>query len=35
MIAPVLPRPSVSLVIPVFNEEENIEHALAWATYAL
>jgi len=35
MIGPVLPRPSVSLVIPVFNEEENIEHALAWATDAL
>lgn len=29
------PRPSVSLVIPVFNEEENIEHALAWAAGAL
>ncbi|HEY0511832.1 MAG TPA: glycosyltransferase family 2 protein [Thermoanaerobaculia bacterium] len=28
-------RPSVSLVIPMFNEEENIEHALACATDAL
>jgi glycosyltransferase involved in cell wall biosynthesis len=28
-------RPSVSLVIPMFNEEENIAHALACATAAL
>jgi glycosyltransferase involved in cell wall biosynthesis len=28
-------RPSVSLVIPMFNEEENIEHALACAAEAL
>jgi glycosyltransferase involved in cell wall biosynthesis len=28
-------RPSVSLVIPMFNEEENIEHALACAIDAL
>ena len=27
--------PSVSLVIPVFNEEENIEHAIEWAAEAL
>jgi glycosyltransferase involved in cell wall biosynthesis len=29
------PRPSVSLVIPMFNEEENIEHAIAFAVDAL
>jgi glycosyltransferase involved in cell wall biosynthesis len=29
------PRPSVSLVIPMFNEEENIEHAVAFAADAL
>jgi glycosyltransferase involved in cell wall biosynthesis len=28
-------RPSVSLVIPMFNEEENIEHAIACAIEAL
>lgn len=28
-------RPSVSLVIPMFNEEENIEHAVACAAEAL
>ncbi len=28
-------RPTVSLVIPMFNEEENIESALEWATEAL
>ncbi len=28
-------RPSVSLVIPMFNEEENIEHAIACAAEAL
>ena len=28
-------RPSVSLVIPMFNEEENIEHAIACAVEAL
>jgi glycosyltransferase involved in cell wall biosynthesis len=28
-------RPSVSLVIPMFNEEENIEHAVAFAVDAL
>lgn len=28
-------RPSVSLVIPMFNEQENIAHALACATVAL
>jgi glycosyltransferase involved in cell wall biosynthesis len=28
-------RPSVSLVIPMFNEEENIEHALTCAVLAL
>ncbi|MFI5167611.1 MAG: glycosyltransferase family 2 protein [Thermoanaerobaculales bacterium] len=28
-------KPSVSLVIPVFNEEENIEHALEWAAESL
>jgi glycosyltransferase involved in cell wall biosynthesis len=28
-------RPSVSLVIPMFNEEENIEHALGCAAVAL
>ncbi|HSF43842.1 MAG TPA: glycosyltransferase family 2 protein [Thermoanaerobaculia bacterium] len=30
-----LTRPSVSLVIPMFNEEENIEHAIACAVEAL
>jgi glycosyltransferase involved in cell wall biosynthesis len=35
MIGTVAGRPSVSLVIPMFNEEENIEHALAWAVDAL
>src|SRR3978361_1954907 len=29
------PRPSVSLVIPMFNEEENIEHAIDFAVDAL
>ncbi len=29
------PRQSVSLVVPMFNEEENIEHALACAARAL
>jgi glycosyltransferase involved in cell wall biosynthesis len=29
------PRPSVSLVIPMFNEEENIEHAVDFAVDAL
>ena len=29
------PRPTVSLVIPAFNEEANIEHAIGWATDAL
>jgi glycosyltransferase involved in cell wall biosynthesis len=28
-------NPSVSLVVPMFNEEENIEHALACAVEAL
>src|SRR5947199_9448507 len=28
-------RPSVSLVIPMFNEEENIEHAVDFAVDAL
>ena len=28
-------RPSISLVIPMFNEEANIEHALLWAVDAL
>lgn len=28
-------RPSISLVVPMFNEQENIEHALATATAAL
>jgi glycosyltransferase involved in cell wall biosynthesis len=28
-------RPSLSLVIPMFNEEENIEHAIGWASEAL
>jgi glycosyltransferase involved in cell wall biosynthesis len=28
-------RPSLSLVIPMYNEEENIEHALAWGMAAL
>jgi glycosyltransferase involved in cell wall biosynthesis len=28
-------RPSVSLVIPMFNEEENIEHAIDYAVDAL
>ena len=35
MIATVLRKPSVSLVIPMFNEEESIEHALAWTLDAL
>jgi glycosyltransferase involved in cell wall biosynthesis len=35
MIAGMTRRPSLSLVIPMFNEEENIEHAIAWATEAL
>jgi glycosyltransferase involved in cell wall biosynthesis len=35
MIGTVLPKPSVSLVVPMFNEEENIEHALAWTVDAL
>lgn len=35
IIASVLPTHSVSLVVPVFNEEETIEHALAWAADAL
>src|SRR5687767_2447276 len=30
-----MPRPSVSLVIPMYNEELNIEHALAAATESL
>lgn len=29
------PRPSVTIVIPMFNERENIEHAIACATAAL
>jgi glycosyltransferase involved in cell wall biosynthesis len=28
-------RPTLSLVIPMFNEEENIEHAIRWAREAL
>ena len=28
-------RPSISLVVPMFNEAENIEHALACGTEAL
>lgn len=28
-------RPSISLVVPVFNEEENLEHAVSVATRAL
>jgi len=28
-------RPSLSLVVPMFNEQENVEHALAWAADAL
>jgi len=35
MIAPVAPRPTISLVIPMFNEAENIEHAIAWSVEAL
>src|SRR5512136_392914 len=35
MIGAVPPKPSLSLVVPMFNEEENIEHALAWAVDAL
>jgi glycosyltransferase involved in cell wall biosynthesis len=35
MIGTVLRKPSVSLVIPMFNEEESIEHALSWALDAL
>lgn len=34
MILPVR-RPSISLVIPMFNEEANIEHAIAYAVDAL
>jgi glycosyltransferase involved in cell wall biosynthesis len=30
-----LRKPSLSLVVPMFNEEENIEHALVWAMDAL
>jgi glycosyltransferase involved in cell wall biosynthesis len=35
MIGAVPPKRSLSLVVPMFNEEENIEHALAWAVDAL
>jgi len=35
MIARMTHKPSLSLVIPMFNEEENIEHAVAFATEAL
>lgn len=35
MIAWMVPKPTISLVIPMFNEEANIEHALAYASDAL
>ena len=35
MIARMPPKPTISLVIPMFNEEANIEHAIAYAVEAL